>query len=87
MYTLILLDYSMPEMDGLETCEAIREELLENNVNSAHTPKDLIDKCSFNDAKEVPYICCLTAYSDERYRQRAMISGMSDFITKPMTPT
>ena len=25
MYELILLDYAMPEMDGLETCHAIRE--------------------------------------------------------------
>ena len=27
MYKLILLDYAMPEMDGLETCVMIRERI------------------------------------------------------------
>ena len=32
-----------------------------------------------------PYICCLTAYQDQSYRDKAFKAGMSDFISKPIT--
>ena len=65
MYKLILLDYSMPEMDGLEVA-ALMVELL----NSVKIPK--------------PFICCVTAYTDESYREKALASGMDDMLAKPV---
>ena len=32
-----------------------------------------------------PYICCLTAYTHQSYKEAAMGAGMNDFINKPMS--
>ena len=51
MYGLILMDYSMPGMDGTVCSQKIRE-LLAQHANQ-------------------PRICCVTAYSDKGYKDKA----------------
>ena len=65
MYSLILLDYSMPLMDGPQAATKIREEL-----KDAKTPQ--------------PFICCLSSYLDQSFKNVAFASGMDEFITKPI---
>ena len=73
MYKLILLDYSMPELDGPSTAKEIRRisgQSLENETQCLTV---------------TPYICCLTAYQHEDYQEDALASGMNEFQTKPMS--
>jgi two-component system sensor histidine kinase BarA len=70
MYKLILLDYSMPEMDGPQVAIAIRN-LFTNNP--------LVTE------KDSPYICCCTAYGEEAFKRKALSAGMDDFLQKPIT--
>ena len=51
MYKLIILDYSMPEMDGPQVAIELRK-MLSSNV--------------FLGAR-MPYICCCSAYSEASY--------------------
>ena len=48
-YKLILLDYSMPDMDGPQTAIEILDKAREVQV-------------------PLPYICCLTAYTENEFR-------------------
>lgn len=48
MYKVICLDYSMPEMDGPAVAKEIRR---------------IFNSSIMIDAKQVPYICCCTAYT------------------------
>ena len=61
MYKLIFMDYSMPEMDGVETTMAILRLCAEKAslINNAQ-----------------PYVCCLSAYQDNTYMAKAMKYGM-----------
>ena len=86
MYQLILLDYAMPEMDGLETCQQIREAIRHHCITDPRTLGDSDQSRSENTLMQ-PYICCLTAYQDPSYRNKALMAGMSNFISKPITPS
>ena len=87
MYELILLDYCMPGMDGLQTAEAIRTSIYEHIqvygmdglLNSKRVDQHNIVH------QQLPYICCLTAYTMQSYKEQAIQSGMNDFITKPIS--
>ena len=70
MYKVILLDYSMPEMDGPQVAAEIRR-IFQNSV--------------LLDTESVPYICCCTAYSEATFKRQALASGMDHFITKPIS--
>ena len=88
MYDLVLLDYCMPGMDGLQTAEAIRDSIYEHSqvcgmdglLNSKRK-----DAASQHIVHQRPYICCLTAYTMQSYKESAIQSGMNDFITKPIS--
>ena len=53
MYELILMDFSMPLMDGCETAQLIIKE-----INKFYARKHISSP-----SRVFPYICCLTAYT------------------------
>ncbi|KAA3619936.1 MAG: response regulator [Calditrichaeota bacterium] len=65
-YDLIFMDMQMPEMDGLQATQAIRE--LENS--DQHIP-----------------IIAMTANAMKGDREKCIISGMDDYISKPINRT
>lgn len=71
-YCLILLDYSMPKMDGPTTAHKIKE-LFETEMSaSGYCPPK-------------PHIVCLTAFTEKIFEQKARESGMNEFVSKPIT--
>ena len=71
MYKLILLDYSMPDMDGPEVARQARKFFKEHSTSEA----DRLD----------PVICCCTAYTDATFMRQAFLAGMNKFLTKPVS--
>ena len=69
MYQIILLDYSMPEMDGPQVATEIRK-IFQNSI--------LLGE------ERVPYICCCTAYAEASFKRQALSAGMDHFLTKPI---
>ena len=53
LYKLILLDFSMPGMDGPEVSRRIHKMYAESEVVSK---------------EQVPYICCCTAYTEDSFK-------------------
>ncbi|MGE3711609.1 MAG: ATP-binding protein, partial [Hyphomicrobiaceae bacterium] len=62
-FDLLLMDISMPEVDGIEAARAIRSS---GSLNAA-TP-----------------MIALTAYADEKDRQKALDAGMDAYLSKPI---
>ena len=60
----------MPIMDGIQTTESIIELIIERGYD----PRNL---------NESPYICCVSAYSENNYVERAKRAGMHSYLTKP----
>jgi len=69
-YDLVLMDCQMPEMDGLDATQAIRQ----------HESEDKADPDS-----SIP-IVALTASALSGERERCLSAGMTDFLTKPLDP-
>ena len=65
-YQLILMDYSMPEMDGPSCVANIRKIL-----------------SKLPDVKHVR-ICCVTAYTSDKFKDVALGVGMDAFLSKPI---
>ncbi len=61
-YDVVLIDIRMPELDGVETTQIIRQQHLADN-----TP-----------------IIALTAHAMNSERERCLLAGMDDFLTKPI---
>ena len=70
MYKLILLDYSMPEMDGPQVAIAVRN-LFKTSI--------LVTEA------DTPYICCCTAYCEAAFKKQALSAWMDNFLTKPIS--
>ena len=65
-FDLLLLDIHMPELDGFQVAEAIRER---ERTIGGHLP-----------------IIALTARTRKEDRERCLVAGMDDFLTKPVRP-
>ena len=57
MYTLILLDYSMPLMDGPMVSEIVRKRFKRHRSRVQAV------------VMSEPYICCYTAYNDKNFKR------------------
>ncbi len=69
-YSLIFMDYQMPEVDGLEATRIIRKRELDSG-----------DACPW---KSPVYIIALTASAMQGDREKCMEVGMNDYVSKPM---
>ena len=85
-YDLIFMDCQMPEMDGFEATQAIREREASNverdtsNVSSG--PFD-VSRSTFPAARRLPIIA-MTANAMQDDRERCLEAGMDDYVTKPV---
>jgi len=80
MYDAVLMDVSMPEMDGIEATRAIRA--YEAGGRGPGTGDLQPAPCNL---PPVPIIA-MTAYSEKSDRERCLNAGMNDFISKPIIP-
>ena len=71
MYKLILLDFSMPDIDGPEVARQARAIIQEHTTSVT----DLLS----------PIICCCTAYTEATFIRQAFLAGMNKFVTKPVS--
>ena len=64
----------MPDMDGPATAKAILDKVRDFQATSFYGEETF----------PLPFICCLTAYTESIYKNSALASGMQDFKTKPL---
>ena len=69
-YDIILMDCQMPEMDGYETTEAIRQQ-----------EQSLEYPCPWSPPV---YIIALTAHAMQGDREKCLAVGMNDYLSKPV---
>jgi len=70
-YDMVLMDYQMPMMDGLQTTQFIREYEKNFSIKIPDTPL------------KRNYIVALTAHALPEYRKKCAQAGMDEFLCKP----
>lgn len=68
-HPLVLLDWKLPDMDGIEVAKRLRE----------------LEQSSAAIAQSRSYIVALTAHDSADHRQNCLQNGMDDFWVKPLT--
>ena len=72
-YDLILMDVQMPEMDGFETTQRIRKNILPPAATTAQ------------DVSSIPIIA-MTAHAMKGDMEKCIQAGMNDYLSKPIDP-
>ena len=69
-YQLILMDYNMPVVDGLEATRQLTKLLVKRGLNPTNHA-------------ESPYICCVSGYTEKQFEEQALAAGMHGYLSKP----
>jgi len=83
-YDLILMDIQMPEMDGFEATEAIRQfEIRQHTLNGQMNGEVKTKNEDRSFIQRVPIIA-MTAHAMKGDREKCLEGGMDDYIAKPI---
>ena len=69
-YSLILMDFSMPQMDGVTATKQIRE-IWQGQIDP-------------EDGRIQPAIIGLTGHVGDKFKKQGMAAGMDDLLYKPL---
>lgn len=75
-FDLVLMDLQMPEMDGFQTMEAIRD-LLAARLMKLGAPHGA--------ATRMPPVVAMTAHASKIFAEESRSRGMADHLSKPLT--
>ena len=82
LYSLLVLDYSMPNLEGPEVAQKVTEMYEEYRMKLVEKDPSLFDKEI--ELLPLPTMVCLTAFQDTSYQDTAKKHGLSEFLVKPV---
>ena len=83
-YDLILMDIQMPEMDGFEATEAIRQFEIQHHTRDKQIDQEVKTKSEDQPLIQRVPIIAMTAHAMKGDREKCLEGGMDDYIAKPI---
>jgi len=83
-YHMVLMDIQMPEMDGFEATEAIRQFETQHHTRNGQAEQEAITKNGDRSPVGRVPIIAMTAHAMKGDREKCLEGGMDDYIAKPI---